>query len=326
MVSPRSHIKRTFELIEMDEIALILVDPPLGNFVAVNGSSVPRDVERTSTIDLEGVVETVLSQDGSWFASYVPDDALSEDEADWKEPHRQAGMQCFFDDIAQLYPMTSHPSLDAPKHSTGICRQLALSAWTANIRVFEAQVIKEQYELSIPESEDKFRASTWLNKAWTKPYKPRQFGRLIRAKSALESVDADLYHNMAALGIGSKSPTVGEWEADAWKSLQQAIQALKARVELIIQAYTQAASIQETVIANNQARSVGYLTSLATVFIPASFIAAVFSMGGDFSAGERLFWVFWAISVPIVLIAGVFLFTNFGRWIMGHTVKEENPV
>lgn len=234
-------------------------------------------------------------------------------------------MQCLLDDILQLYPVTSHPSLDAPENSTAICRKLVLSAWTASIRVIEAHVIQEQYRLSIAASENEFRASTWLDRAWTKPWQARQFGRLIRAKSVLESVDADLYHNMDALGIESKSPTVEEWEADAWKSLQQAVRTLKARVDLILQAYTQAASIQESVIANKQARSVGYLTSLATLFIPASFIAAVFSMGGDFSAGERLFWVFWAISGPIVLVACVFLFTNFGRWILGHKQTEQSP-
>jgi Mg2+ and Co2+ transporter CorA len=43
---------------------------------------------------------------------------------------------------------------------------------------------------------------------------------------------------------------------------------------------------------------VGYLTSLATLFLPVLFVAAVFSMGGEYAAGESRFWVFWVIFAP----------------------------
>ncbi|TGO47240.1 hypothetical protein BCON_0287g00100 [Botryotinia convoluta] len=53
--------------------------------------------------------------------------------------------------------------------------------------------------------------------------------------------------------------------------------------------------------ANRQARSAGQLTKIATAVVPSTVVASVFSMGGNFAAGEKLFLVYWAISLPVTL-------------------------
>lgn len=58
---------------------------------------------------------------------------------------------------------------------------------------------------------------------------------------------------------------------------------------------------EQTKIANRHARSAGQLTKIATIIVPCTFVASIFSMGGSFAAGEHLFFVYWAISVPITL-------------------------
>jgi Mg2+ and Co2+ transporter CorA len=138
---------------------------------------------------------------------------------------------------------------------------------------------------------------------------------------------------MDALGIGSDSQTTEEWEAEAWKSLRNAVQTLKKRVDIISQAYTEAVSVRQSIVSNQQAEQVGYLTSLAVLFVPASFVASIFSMGGDFSAGADRFWVFWAILVPLVMLSCIFLFTKLGERIWSslrqyyeYGRKEESPV
>jgi Mg2+ and Co2+ transporter CorA len=127
---------------------------------------------------------------------------------------------------------------------------------------------------------------------------------------------------MDALGIGTKSKCTEDWEAQAWRSLQNAVHVLKSRVDIIAQAYTQAVSVQESMTSNKQARQVGYLTSLATLFIPVSLIAGIFSMGGKFSAGASLFWVYWAISIPIVIAGCILLFTRLGGRALGHAPRN----
>jgi len=169
-------------------------------------------------------------------------------------------------------------------------------------------------------------AATWLNKSWARPWDPRDFGRLVRAKSVLESTEWELYRNMDALGVLSKAQSTEAWETEAWKSLQKVVQTLKARLDIVLQAYMQAVSVRESITSNKQARQVGYLTSLATLFIPISFVAAIFSMGGEFSAGASHFWVYWIIAVPVVAVGCLLLFTKVGGRILRNISSEHSLV
>jgi hypothetical protein len=168
------------------------------------------------------------------------------------------------------------------------CRGLVLSAGTARIRVAEAQLVKEQLALSIGSLTVDVPAIDVFSRSWACQWDPRDFARLFRTPASLESIDWELRRNMDALVIFSESGrTVEVWEADAWQSLRDAVKNLKT--------YIQSTSIREANATNKRARQVGYLTSLATIFIPLSFVAAVFSMGGEFSAGASRFWVYWVL-------------------------------
>lgn len=43
------------------------------------------------------------------------------------------------------------------------------------------------------------------------------------------------------------------------------------------------------------------LTYIALIFVLLSWVAALFSMGNEFAPGQRLFWVYFAVSVPSCL-------------------------
>jgi hypothetical protein len=263
---------------------------------------------------------------GSWYAPYNFAAPPPPNTADRRMVGQSPDMQSIFEDILHLYPLEQYQSTTDPRICTDICRKLVLSAWTAWLRVVEAQITQEQYFMSTGKTPTGINTATWLDKSWMQPWQARQFGRLIRAKSALEAIDADLYYNMDALGIGAKRNGTEDWEAEAWRSLQNAVHVLKTKVDIIFQAYTQAVSVQESITSNKQARQVGYLTSLATLFIPVSLIAAIFSMGGKFSAGASLFWVYWAISIPIVIAGCILLFTKLGGRVLGHAPGNESLV
>jgi len=275
-------------------LALLLVDPPLGDFVMWTDDPVPRPVvhQIPENANPLGTDKDGVSQDGSWYAPFPADDA-----------GQAPGMKSMFDDIVSLYPAKQRQSTADPVTSIDICRQLVLSAWMARLRVTEAEVIRKQYQMSVGLGLSTFNPRTWLDGSWTQPWTEREFGRLVRAKSALESTDMSLFYNMDALGIGGKSQIGEEWETEVWKSLRNALMTLKTRLDIMLEAYTQAVSVRESIVANKQARQVGYLTSLATLFVPVSFIAAVFSMGGDYAAGQQRFYLFWAISLPIAVVA-----------------------
>lgn len=303
---------------------MLLVDAPPGGFVWNKDSLIPREVDHGNDICPADSILEDTSQKSPWYPPYNTEVTLLPSSG-WPTTEQAPSMQSLFDDILLLYPLTLRQSVSNPKDCTDICRNLVLSAWTARLRIVEAQIIQELHKMSAGAATD-FAPTTWLDNSWSLPWQPREFGRLMRAKAALEAVDADLYRNIDALGIGATAQTVEAWEADAWKSLQNAVRISKTRVEIISQAYTQAVSVRESITSNKQARQVGFLTSLATLFIPISFIAAIFSMGGDFSAGASRFWVYWAIAIPVVLFGCILLFTRLGRWVLLHGTGEESLV
>ncbi|KAJ5692134.1 hypothetical protein N7462_001557 [Penicillium macrosclerotiorum] len=181
------------------------------------------------------------------------------------------------------------------------------------LRIVETQVIQESCRMSIGSITLERTATELVDNSWAQPWHPRNFARLVMAKSALDSIAWELERNMDALGLYSKTDVLEPWEAEAWDRLRQAVQMLKVKTDNILQAYMQAVSIRESVTSNKQALHVGYLTSLATVFIPISFVAAIFSMGGDFAAGESRFWVYWTIAIPVLAVGCWLLFTSRGR-------------
>ena len=59
------------------------------------------------------------------------------------------------------------------------------------------------------------------------------------------------------------------------------------------------------------------LSSVGLIFVPLSFTASVLSMSGDFLPGEKLFWVYWAINVPLII--GLFW---WAYWVQVGRVKR----
>lgn len=104
-------------------------------------------------------------------------------------------------------------------------------------------------------------------------------------------------------------------EGKAWGRLQQKLADLQTDVISHMEMFAQRAAFEQTFATNvqtlaaneqaiasaKQARSSGQLTKIATVIVPCTFVASIFSMGGDFAAGESLFGVYWAVSIPVTL-------------------------
>jgi hypothetical protein len=66
--------------------------------------------------------------------------------------------------------------------------------------------------------------------------------------------------------------------------------------------YLQYITIQEARISNGNAQSLSKITVLTMLFIPLSTVASIFSTGGDFLPGNSKAWVFWVVSIPVLLM------------------------
>ncbi|KAK6860528.1 hypothetical protein PG995_004164 [Apiospora arundinis] len=61
-------------------------------------------------------------------------------------------------------------------------------------------------------------------------------------------------------------------------------------------------SLQEAARAGREARSMKTLTTLGLFFLPLSLSASVFSMADSYLPGNSMFWVYFAVSLPLVLV------------------------
>jgi hypothetical protein len=66
--------------------------------------------------------------------------------------------------------------------------------------------------------------------------------------------------------------------------------------------FAQRSGLTQAAASARQAKSSGQLTKIVTFIVPCSFVASIFSMSGTFAAGEQLFFVYWALSVPITIL------------------------
>ena len=83
----------------------------------------------------------------------------------------------------------------------------------------------------------------------------------------------------------------------------------KDKVESVMSVVTGYLSVRQGEISHEQSKEtikesqlVSRLAYLALVFIPLSYIASIFSMGGDYLAGASHFWVYFAIAIPVTTI------------------------
>ena len=76
------------------------------------------------------------------------------------------------------------------------------------------------------------------------------------------------------------------------------------------------ASLRQANASQQEAKLVSRLTFVALVFIPLSFTASIFSMGGDFLPGSSHFWVYFAAALPMTSMVLALAWLARGRtWI-----------
>lgn len=61
----------------------------------------------------------------------------------------------------------------------------------------------------------------------------------------------------------------------------------------------------------SDSRSLSRLTILGSLFVPVSFVCSFFSMNGDFAVGANKFWVYFAVTLPLVIAILVVVFRGW---------------
>jgi Mg2+ and Co2+ transporter CorA len=81
------------------------------------------------------------------------------------------------------------------------------------------------------------------------------------------------------------------------------INLLDKRIESMINVATAIISLEENKRAMKQNQNLSRLTYLAVIFVPMSFVSSLFSMTTDLSQLTQTFWVYFAVAVPITILA-----------------------
>jgi Mg2+ and Co2+ transporter CorA len=106
----------------------------------------------------------------------------------------------------------------------------------------------------------------------------------------------EMEQNLYSLGFDSHSSDHGK----NFLAIQKRLLNYQAWAEKLMGVITSHVNLMET------EKSI-----LGFVFLPVSFVATFFSMGGDFAVGERRFWVFWIVAAVVaIVVCGV----GFGKY------------
>jgi Mg2+ and Co2+ transporter CorA len=122
---------------------------------------------------------------------------------------------------------------------------------------------------------------------------------------------AEMKVNCESLGTSPDTLPDGSKQNGNFVAIYNRLVTFQNWAEKLMNVITTLANLMETEKSLADSKSLARLTVLGFFFIPLSFIATIFSMGGDFLAGQSKFWVYFVVSVPLTLLVFV---VAFGKW------------
>jgi Mg2+ and Co2+ transporter CorA len=122
----------------------------------------------------------------------------------------------------------------------------------------------------------------------------------------------------------------GEVAADC-SYIATSIEVYTSRFKAMIPVVTSLVQIVESRQSFAETRNLSRLTYLALVFVPLAYVSSLFSMSGETAPGGKFFWVYFAVSIP--LLGAVFLLARPPKgiqllltYLSGHPREETKNV
>ena len=176
-------------------------------------------------------------------------------------------------------------------------------------------------------------ASVDWNLQWTKPtigdlskYEQSLLGYrrwnpnwLVLANRHLESLENFGRVEWMGVSCEHKSGT----EMDSLRSVQRVLQDdfklavsqlqwTGERIERNIELINLLRNAKEAEMARVMTGAVIFLSVVGSIFIPFATVASILNMNGDYAPGGPLFWVFWAVALPLILLISLAFFIFSG--------------
>lgn len=267
---------------------------------------------------------------------------LDSAEKDSTQPHERS----IFEAVANTYDNVSPKFLGDPFSATYVVRNCIRAVWEQRVcyeesgisRTFWKNVWEHNLTKNLLESED----LGYMNAINTQAM--REYQHLMGMQEIIKKLKYNIratIHKFRLRGTyylvekASKFEDYMKEETEDWRFLEEKLQYAEESLNDHMKTYSARSAMEETyeakmqsrestrqtkeanrqtAAANRMARSSGQLTKIATIIVPCTFVASIFSMGGDFAAGESLFYVYWLISVPITV--------GLLTWILHEDIAE----
>jgi hypothetical protein len=278
----------------------MLVDPPVG-----------RVVYSTNSKDKPIPVNCQPFQGGySDFLTCTSTATIGENKSSIQGPPRTS----MFDDIIYYWTKRSerNVSVDKPIEAAFYAKKIAAATWVNGLEYIRKAVSVLEWKLENGR-QDKLEDSLYEeyeDLGWLEDILSVLYGWKWKCALFSDLMDNNLIEldipikDMECLG-GARQKDVQDWIY-----IRQKLAMWTSRTKDLIDSALGSIQLVESAKSIEEARNSRLLATLGTVFLPLSLVASVLSMGGDFLPGNGRFWVYFALSLPLLLVSLLIVFAS----------------
>ncbi|KAH8902478.1 hypothetical protein BR93DRAFT_886947 [Coniochaeta sp. PMI_546] len=239
---------------------------------------------------------------------------LPEDASQWASTYQYPQYISMFDDTLNNFASDNgwdDSELDNPMVVVEFPRKLVIATMLAFLRRRYLNLLRIQKTHVKPNQTLRNNYLSSFSEGALSSWHDEFFDFIVGSCAAMRELIREMEENMVSLGLPLKSGTapdpevVGvppQWEVDGWGAVLDIGQLVNELTNALGTGYLQYVSIQEARVSNCNAQNLSKLTVLTMLFIPLSTVASMFSMSDDFLLGGPRAWVFWVVSIPVLLL------------------------
>ncbi|ORY02295.1 hypothetical protein BCR34DRAFT_605646 [Clohesyomyces aquaticus] len=170
--------------------------------------------------------------------------------------------------------------------------QIVAGEWVKYLGVMYRAIKQYEYSTAIKNTKhelDKLNADMGALQRWRR--------RSMSSTHKIQTVLRMLRNNMAETPASRVSFLVEDYEYIASR-----IEEFGNRLERMLPVVTSLVQIIDSRRSFDETANVSRLTAMALVFVPLTYISSLFSMNSKLGPGGPLFWVYFAVAIPITIV------------------------
>ena len=310
-----------------ERTALIIVDPPVGQKLLF--------VDHVAAPHVTGVVESrseiLIAQDHEVAQMFAQHDTLPNDMEEWSSFEKSRPAKSVFYQLVDIFETESifTPNSDPLRSCGRLLRDLTQKKWATFLNHAIHWLVLTKGEPYY--NNGHFNSA--LSALWAPGWEAWLLARLVKWSRRLATERVTISSIMRNFGVSLDhrhrhrhrhlcpgeealdNSVMDAAEASRWSWIYDKMGECKDLYDTTTTSYIQTLQLREAQIANKQARSVGTITVLGAFFVPISIISGIMSMGNEYIPGGGKFWIFFAVTLPILVLVFLCLFTNIVSWV-----------